>query len=100
MEELKTINEDKTNTSLTLGSRDCTAPARSLLVLLLRGARLDAVRGARIALCVVVLHVVVKQRRLAERLEAACDLAFEGVMIQLNGQDRWRLVFDDSVHCR
>lgn len=46
----------------------------------------------------IVLHVVVQQRRLAERLEAACDLAFEQVVVQLNGQDRGRLVFDDPVH--
>lgn len=90
--------QQKPKCSLTLGSRHRTAPARSLLVLVLWGARLDTARGARIALCMVVLHVVVKQRCLAEGLQAACNLAFEGVMVQLNRQDRGWLIFDDSVH--
>lgn len=83
-----------------MGRRDGTAPARGLLAVVrfVWGASLDAARGAWVVLCVIVLHVVVQQRRLAERLEAACDLAFEQVVVQLNGQDRGRLVFDDPVH--
>lgn len=47
---------------------------------------------------VVVLHVVVKQNRLPEGLGAARCGTFEGVVVQLNGQDGRRLVLYDPVH--
>lgn len=46
----------------------------------------------------VVLHVVVKQLGLAERLGAAYSAAFKWVVVQVDGQDWGRLVFDHSVH--
>lgn len=46
----------------------------------------------------VVLHVVVQEGGLAERLQAARHFTLEGVVVQLNGQDWWWLVFDDPIH--
>lgn len=61
--------------------------------------RVGAVWGAQLALRVVVLHVVVQQRCLAEGLGAAWHLALKRVVVQFDGEDGRRLVLDNPVHC-
>lgn len=55
-----------------------------------------ALRGV-LAVCMVVLDVVVQERGLPEGLQTARGLALEGVVVQFNGEDWGRLVFDDSI---
>lgn len=47
---------------------------------------------------VVIFHVVMQQFGLPEGLGASRGAALEWVVVKIDGQDRWRLVFDHSVH--
>lgn len=46
----------------------------------------------------VIFHVVMQQFGLPEGLGASRGAAFEWVVVEIDGQDRRRLVFDHSVH--
>lgn len=46
---------------------------------------------------VVIFHVVMQQFGLPEGLGASRSVALERVVVEIDGQDRWRLVFDHSV---
>lgn len=52
----------------------------------------------RLLLAVVIFHVVVQQLGLPEGLGAARSAALKRVVVEVDGQDGGRLVFDDPVH--
>lgn len=71
--------------------------------LFLRGPGVDAPRGTavtfwRLFLTMVIFHVVMQQLGFTEWLCAARSAALERVVIKIDGQDRRRLVFDNSIH--
>lgn len=51
-------------------------------------------------LTMVIFHVVMQQFGLPERLGAPRGAALERVVVEVDGQDGRRLVFDHSVHWR
>lgn len=52
----------------------------------------------RLLLTMIIFHVVVQQLGLPEGLGASRGAALERVVVEIDGQDGRRLVFDHSVH--
>lgn len=58
----------------------------------------SAAASVQLLVRVVILDVVVQKTRLPERLGAAGRRTLEGVVVQLNREDRRGLVLNDPVH--
>lgn len=99
----------KSNLTLTHGGRDGASSLWGVQTcscdLLVWGPGLDVPGGAVLSVqgllfTVVIFHVVMQQFGLPEGLGASRSVALERVVVEIDGQDRWRLVFDHSVHCK
>lgn len=103
----RTHSNTKTREELTHRSRDGAPSLRTIRTvgsnLFVRGPGLDVPGGAllllqSLLLTMVIFHMIMQKLSLTEWLCAAGSTALKRVVVEVDGQDRWRLVFDNSVH--